>query len=632
MRRHRRRDDGVVLVIAALSMVALLLVTAIVIDLGYTRSDRRNGQLAVDNAASSAGQALATGTGADACATALDYLRLSLDTPAFTGASCGTFTPACVEGATRSTTATSGDYTVTLVYPVVDSSPLMARTSTIGASGIAVDPTIDGTSCQRFGVKVTTTSGSFFGGIAGQDTRSSSAHAVVRGAIVGNLEKPPAFLMLERTDCGVLGNSASGAGNRGIVVKNNGDDAGLIHLDSNATTNCFGSTQDAYAIYGSPLSDGSPSITVEPGDSGEEAQIRTAATNGKGAAEFPGGISVAPTFDDPVSRKIVDEKYNSGASTPITALHNVAGAEVRKTGTPVGHDVIACDGTITLASPLSPSTKAFVDCASFNRMASFVGYTTVVFSDSIDLKKDNVLQFPAAETVVVRGRLAIPKGRVVLPKVSNFYVGGGVAISNGSGLAVNSTTETNCSGREGPAWSNTTRFAIFGGDPAFDSSGAVAMCQTTIYLAGPKSLASSGYAIQQTTTGGTCTSDKPCPKLSGNIATGAQFFFGGGTTNWSAPNQSIDPIKPPELQGLEDLAMWTEGAGESQIKSGAVVRTIGVLFAPNASYQIQSPASGLPVDAQFIARKLFMNQGTLLMKPDARNSVTIDAAKYSLIR
>ena len=634
---HARRDDGVTLVLAALSMVAILLVVAIVIDLGATRADRRRSQLAADNAAMSAGFTLNGSDPEGACEAAFAYLELTLETTAFVGDPCSNLAGVCTDSSAKEVRRTSGDFSVLIQYPVPNDSHLMKKTSTIGATEQPINTTLDGVGCRRLGVEVITTHSSLFGGIGGAEDRTSRSHAVVLETDDPIAVKPPAFLMLERTDCGVLGNSVNGAGNLGIIVEADETDPGLIHSDSYATTNCSGNTSNAYAIYGSPLSGGDPSIRVLDGPNGDKGTIRGVATNGKVGATYPGGLSVEPTVSpDLVSRSAVDEKYNSGTSKAITDAHDDAGDQVSATTSPPGgHAVADCDGNLTQTAP--PSDSLFVDCATFDRTTSFSGFDRVVFSDAIELRGDNVLTFAGVETVVVRGALSLPKGKAILPDVEDLFVGGGVSVTNQSALAVNSTTESSCAAREGftngsPNWTNTTRFVVFGGAPAFDSSGTIAMCQTTLYLAGPKARASEDYTIQQLDSGGTCSTKYPCPKVSGNPITGAQFYFSGGTVNWSAPNQSEEPIVAPALQGLEDLAFWTEGAGTSEIRAGATVLPTGVLFAPNSNYEIRSPATGAPRDAQFIARKLFLFQGTLRMKPDDRNSVNIPVYSYNLIR
>ena len=56
-------------------------------------------------------------------------------------------------------------------------------------------------------------------------------------------------------------------------------------------------------------------------------------------------------------------------------------------------------------------------------------------------------------------------------------------------------------------------------------------------------------------------------------------------------------------------------------------------FLPNGSLEMRSPATGTPRDAQFFARKAFLFQGTLRLKPDKINAVTVPVAgDFGLIR
>lgn len=639
--RGRHRDDrGVVLVIFAAAMLIILVATAMVIDLGQGRFAKRNTQSAADFAGLAAGYYLA-GHGStpavsnprQACEAAIDSTQTNLD-DFLPRLNAGQITAACAGFPATAVGCTSyspvvidrGPYRLTIEYPVVADDLKDPR---FGGSQAGAE---DGTDpCERMSIGLRRNTSTSFAGVIGVDEVVTNARSVIRGRTSTTGKQAPAFLMLERTDCRTLGNSVGGSGNEGIVVENNGVDPGVIHSDSDATTNCSGNTDNAYAIYGSSLS-GSPSINVWPGTGGAPGRIQTRATNGKGAAVYPGGLSVEPeTVDIIYSRKVVDDKYNAGTNEAIKGLHNTAAPLVRATtafGIADNWAVMDCSGAVSQPTPAVD--RVFVDCAAFNKTTTFTGFKQVVFKDAIDLKQDNVLQFPAATSVIIRGPLAVPKGRMLLPVVTNFVVGGGVSVSNNSHLAVNTTSAT--SPCPGPPSDPTTRkvatFSIFGGDPAFTSAGELAICQTTVYLGGPKNR---DYSVQQSEAGGTCSADKPCPLISGNLAVGARFVLGGGTVYWEAPNRYIGTTPP--TQGLEDLALWAEGAGVTDIGSGSTLRSKGVFFAPNSSYEVRSPASGLPVDAQFIARKLFLFQGTMRMQPDKNNAVTVDIpGNYGLIR
>lgn len=647
MRRRRRADDrGAVLILFGLLLGFLVVLVAFAVDLGQARASKREDSAAADLAALDAGYFL-SGRGVTpavsqpqrACAAAVQAVMRNVD--GFPTLGPATITTQCASLAATAALCRAaidlgnppaeapfdaGAFRLVVRYPIPAD-----ELDTSGFDGIGVnDGTGTAATCERMRVTLTKRDKTQFARIAGVDEIETEVSAVVRATLDSKSDKPPAFLVLERTDCGALGNSVGGAGNLGIIVETNGSDPGVVHSDSDATTNCSGTTSSAYAVYGSPLSSGSPSIVVEPSPAVPPdipqmpGIIQTRATNGKGGATFPGGLSVAPTNAGILSRAVVDSRYNPASSPTITNLHSQASTAVRATGVPAGYTPMGCADLVPLA------TRVYVDCPTFDQTRVFVGVTHVVFANNVNLKTSNVLTFPNATDVTVRGSLSIPSGKMLLPSVQRFYVGGGVSLSNNSGLAVNSTTEASCAGRQPPAtWTNTSTMVVFGGNPALDSAGDIAFCQTFVYLAGPKTL--TAYSAQQVTTGGTCTVDLPCPKTSGNAATGAHYNITGGTVLWSAPNQ-FTTAKPP-TQGIEDLAYWAEGSGTAEIKSGSNVVLSGVVFAPNATLEVRSPATGSPRDSQFVTRKLFLFQGTLRMKPEKANSISVPVAgTYGLIR
>lgn len=630
-RAGRSDDRGVVLMLFALLLTFLLILVAMAIDLGQARFDRRDEQAASDLAALDAGYFLAgkatpgVSEPARACQAAARSVTRNISsmsglTTASIVAKCAVLpatSATCNPASPTNVTFPTGSYVLTIRYPIPTTELDTARFS---GGGVA-----DGTdACRRMRVTLAKTQSTRFATVIGIDELDTEATAVVKASVSNTSLQAPAFLVLERTDCGSLGNSANGAGNLGIIVEANGADPGVIHSDSDATTNCSGSTDDAYAIYGSPLSNGTPSITASNGSTGAPGIIESRATNGRGGAAFPGGLSVAPSTGGILSRKIMDTKYNSGSSTAITSLHSTASTAVRSTGTPAGHTIMGCSGPVPLLA-----TKVYVDCDKVNATIVFAGVTSVVFRNKVELKQGNELRFPNATSIVVRDELALPQGRFEAPLVRDLFVGDGVKVDSGSALAVNTTSANSCAGRVPPAiWPTTTRMAVFGGSPAFESSGAAALCQTTLYLAGPKTLTS--YAAQQVTSGGTCSTQLPCPRTSGNAADDAHLKV-GGTLILVAPNQHT--TSSPATQGLEDLALWAEGDGKSEIKSGGEIRGNGVFFFPNGTLEMRSPATGTPRDAQFFARKAFLYQGTLRLKPDKVNSVTVPiAGNFGLIR
>lgn len=210
LRGLRDRDDrGATIILLAISAVALFTIVAIVIDLGAVRSQRRQGQSAADSAAAAAGAALAESDSVVACQDALEYLTINLDIPAFTGLDCNsTFSGTCVDAVERTATGTSDEFTVTLVHPVSNASPLMGGTG-IGSPAQAATPD-DGSPCDRFGVQLDIDGNTFFGGVVGIADYDTAVHSVAR-VNSGNTEtRPLNLLLLDRTGCQTLQNTGQG--------------------------------------------------------------------------------------------------------------------------------------------------------------------------------------------------------------------------------------------------------------------------------------------------------------------------------------------------------------------------------------------------------------------------------------
>lgn len=647
----RRRDQGAVLILVALLLTVLMIVVAFAIDLGQGRFARRDNQTAVDLAAVAAGYFMAgNGTSVvvsnpqEACKSAIRSVQINLKdfSPTTSAeAACAGYPITSVlcpsQPATPNVTVSDTKYTVTVRYPVPDTELESERFATGVNDG--TDP------CTRMRVSLTRTDQTYFAAIMGIDEIESAATAVVTGTIDPGSPGVPSFLMLERVDCGVLGNSVGGD-SRGIVVLANPEDAqpGYIHVDSYATGTCNDTnTLGGFAVFGTPLPDGTPSTVINDyvNALGEEDPgiLSVVATNGRAAYTYPTGIDTAPTAFDPVSRYPVDERYEAG----ITLLHSAAHTELTKSGAPPGYSVYSCDGTLISAG--SPA-DVFVDCpadygGSGAPWAAAAG--RVVFSHGVNLGNADILLLPQAKEVIVRGQFAVNTGDVLVPDIDRLYVGNRLTVGNGGSFAMGYATPTipNLSdgspGQCPPSPGERRELVIFGGATnaaAFDSAADMTMCSTTVYLAGPLSAVGGTYVKRlddQRVTHATCTPTRPCPLITGNVTAGARFEF-NGAVRWSAPDQ-YDEIPEGVPQGLEDLALITEGPGVIDVKSGGELIVTGVSYAPNATVQLRSPATAVPFNAQFIARKLFLFQGTLQMKPAEADAVTIPKpGTFRLIR
>jgi hypothetical protein len=663
----RRDERGAVLVLSALMMVALVLVVAIVIDLGATRSDRRSSQLAVDNAASSAGYVLAESDAVAACEAALAYLRATLAAAPFTGGDCNTFafdsTTPCSAVDQRTDEWVSGIYTVLLEHPVPASSPLMRGSSTIGSETIpsSAPGGADGDKCDRFGVQVATRSSSFFGGIAGQSERHSSSHAVALSMDGTPTQRiVPGFLLLDRTACQAV-RTRTGAGSAkppypdgtarpdGILVHSNGTQAGTIHADSDGS-DCGRATGDK-VIWANEVGGALPTIYLEGLTPSTYGDLYAVAPDG---ARAGGGIRGNVGGGDVVSRRPVDDIFK----TSIASFHSEAYPEVIGAGPPASSNTYDCNGDPVGA--IDPAfTTAYIDCAGGDPSFTLTGPTKVVFSNGLSLGNSKRVRLQTATTISIRGGLAVNGGgganwaAFQAPAVRNMYVGGRVTVAGNGLLNIGAPAVTTASislptcGSTPP----TSRLAIFSptGDSnaALEISGRAALCATTVYLAGPLQIpqtssgplvANTSYSYLADTTTSGCSATLPCPLVAGNLAPGAHVRLGGEVT-WRAPVNTTgsplpDDMPLPANGGITGLALWAEGAPTAYVGKGATLNTAGVFFLPNATAELRSGnASTDPVDAQFIARTIDLFAGTFSMRPTIANAVPVPSPKiHNLIR
>ncbi len=623
------RERGVVTVLVALCLTTLLVLTAIVVDLGAARANNRSFQNVVDVSALAAGYQL-SGHGnklviADpqaACTSAFRSILANLRTISTTATiPCSTLAatnedPDCSSStAMKTVTATgTGKFTISISYPVPDT--VINDSALLNGAGIN-----DGEACTRMKVSVSMTQVGAFSGIVGKKDISTGASAVVRGAIDNQNGAVPALLLLDRTSCQTVTNASNGNGNYGIIVRKvSATEGGHIHSDSDGSQ-CGGNSND-YVVYGASNSNGGTSITVENGSNGSLGAISTYATTKgslRGGATYPSGISHPSTAGPVVSRLPFDRQFNRSNRPSITNLHAAAYTAVNYTVTQAlaaGYTVVTCgdDGSISGA-------KIFVNCANYSPIAaSFVNATTVVFQGQVTVAAGKTLNMPSANYVYVKG-CATCTG-------SNYYsisVSGGLFLNIGNNSLANAT----CANRTGPGAGGSvanTSVLVTVGSPLL-VAGQARLCQTTYYQA-----QNTPTYVRQATTSGppNCSPPLPCP-ISSGAAPGGSYTISGDNTDWTAPNQltSVADANQP----FEDLAYWSESSDLSQIKSGGVLYSAGIFFSPNAPVQFRSPASGSPRNAQFVARTLQLLQGTLDMKPVNSDAVRVPlAGGYGLIR
>jgi hypothetical protein len=637
---HRASGEmGVVLVLMALLMVAMIAIVAIVIDLGQLRADRREAQKAVDLASLAAGFHL-SGRGAlpgdgvigdprAACEAVLVSVKANVPGfPADATMPCGDFpesseAPDCTATTpmiTRSS-AGSGSVVLTISYPVPDSAISEERF----AGGVGVN---DGTDrCERMMVEMDGTRPTSFASVVGVDSQTIGGRSVVRATTPNVTEGTAALLLLEREACGALQSSGQGL----VLVRSSSpSNPGVIMADSAGSVSPGGckSTENSggYVIYATALPaslGGGPSIIAEDAPNGTKGVISTyagAVNPSNAAAQYPEGLSPEPRDGGITSRRPADNKYNSNAAPRVADLHERAYLATTSAAPPGATIVEGAQCSGNNPNPFEVTgAVVYVNCASFstgnNRSVRFPDAHTIIFTGKVDIAASIVM--PSARRVYIRG---------CDPSVSNAHCspGNNFAVSVSGQLRINSgpdaASPASCLSRSGPgAGGNVTQtveVATLGGPILV--SGQISLCQTFVYAGKNEAM----YEPQQVIDGGNCSALLPCPKVSGSGRGFIDITGGGGTADWSAPNQ-LEQGGPTDDQPFEDLAFWGESDLPSSIKGQGANRTEGVFFLPNSSVAFTGQATqDQPLNAQFFARMLNLSgQGDLYLMPDPSDSV-----------
>src|SRR3954447_4429129 len=169
------------MVLVALAATALLIVVAMVVDLGYVRGSTRVSQSVADMAALASGKGLASSDPLKACQDAISYVNSNAKgMPAINASNfcqqsgMNVTTTVCSGGslAEAMPTTTSGRYRVSVHYPVPDAEIADPKFTGPGLN--------DQSPCNRMRVDISATDPSFLGGVVGvrSYTTSRSATAV----------------------------------------------------------------------------------------------------------------------------------------------------------------------------------------------------------------------------------------------------------------------------------------------------------------------------------------------------------------------------------------------------------------------------------------------------------------------
>lgn len=665
-----RSDSGLVMVMVSIIMLALLIMVAIVADLGQLRADRRDDQKTADLAALAAGYYMAgKGSGSSAVASPMAACSAALGSAKsnVVGLSASAvFSPACSSLPANATVCetwpeshggnpmpmatlttddgTSPPFVLTLKYPV----PASEIADTRLAGGAGVDDGID--QCARMLVSLSSTRSTTFARILGVSSQSISARSVVKSNLDSTAKNVAALLLLERANCAVLDTGGQGT----VIVQSPSNlNPGRVQADSEGKGTCTSNENSGgYVVYAAGT--GNARIEVQPTADGKPGIIGiyslTLGVNGRGGAVFTSpsasnGLRVNPIASSISSRSPADEKYNPSTRTAITSLHARAWSAVTSAA-PVGATVV--NGLFCSApGSISSGAVVYVDCPEFVAGAAsvFPDASEIYFTGKVTVANNMSLSMPSVERVYIRGcQLSGSNSSNCGNNANNAH-----ALRVDGTLLVGTTTYAVCPTVTPPAPPSTstlnhriTEMATLGGPVVFSAGSSVAMCQTFLYMG----RSSSTYAVQELTSGGpNCSNALPCP-AAGTGAGGAftewvdegyiSMPSGGGSGNaiyWSAPNRTSG--EPTSANPFDDLALWGESSRASFLKGTGSSRVTGVFFLPNSYITLLGQgSSNQPLNAQFISRGLSISgQGTVILKPNPDDAVSSPApGGYALIR
>lgn len=574
----RRSERGVALLTIALGMTALLIMAAMVIDLGFTRGGAGFDQSTADLSALAGGEDLAKKHYEDACKDIVGYINTNAGTTISSSIFCSGWSgTVCSGGSVEQVTpsATSGRYTVKLRFPVPDAE---IADATFGAGKI------DGLPCERITVSITSNEPSFFGGIMGRSSYEVTRKATVRGG-ASQTRLVPALWLLDPVGCGVLNVQGGSKVTAGDVSDPQNMNPGVITLDSDGSAGC--SSQSPTLVTGGAGTEvRAIPVTGEQKKRGE-ITLRalpfgaTTCTGSTACDQTAVGTQVLPQpipSTERATRAPVDWAWNCKASYPAyfgIAVEdcpntNVTGPFIDRLQTGIGSSgsiggfqrwsaTYGCSpsGTITV------SGNWWVDCPTPNGLSISNG-TTVTFSGG---------------NVVFDGGIKLNSGGVL-----------NINTNNPTSTLTSGCTQTSPSAPCLAASSTRAAFAYVRKGDWNLGGGAFNARNTMLYLS-------------------------PTSILKGS---------GGSPPVWSAPTEGP----------FGGLALWAEAPGAYTLSGGAGVTLRGTFFTPFADdLTLTGGGNWGQQNAQFISYRLKVSGGSVLtMAPDPTSAVILPPSAATLIR
>lgn len=565
-RRHRD-EVGAVTVMVAMSMVAILVATAMVLDFGIARLDRQQNKSVADSAAAAGMRGLDLGDAQthsfNGVCQALDFLRANK--PALAPLS---WAP-CADPLKLATICKWDDPRTHAVFTgVVNGVAVEIRspydlTSTPWAEEqlgtLAADQLTPQESCNHLAVVVRQTRQPGLGSLATNTDMTTSVRSVGRVAQGTRDDQPVALLLLERTGCNAIAVNGIGSFVRVLAT---GNVPGLIHSDSTGES-CTGSQRILVGDHASGIiaraGVGAPGL-IRVRAVGTTAGVHAfdSATNvvAEGGAVGPGPL---------VGRGPVDARYMSAARSAV------ADYEAQAATGGVGWTTRSCNAPKPQLEGVTG--KLWINCGSNTFDTS--GLTLAASSIFFDAKSLGApgLAMPNATRVYVRGDPA-PNGK-------------GISLQNGTLTMGWGSSNATCPETATVPTLTRARLVIGAGAFATSPSSQVKLCGTTVILRG-------GVA-------GGCIPAVHGTPPSDTVACNGRLTM-SGSTDWTAPNSISGQATPAAWSDFEDLAVWTEAGAGHDMGGGARMRLSGVFFVPNGEFKVHGGADQNVRNSQYIAR------------------------------
>lgn len=675
-----RNEQGAVAVIVAILATALLVVAALVVDIGLIRVDRQVNKSAADAATSAGLHALNAGDAnprpyVGVC-TAIRYLQSNDDrfsTLADTAGNWtdGTGTPVangcndanlrnqvCVPGnlaswARFAWTGLVGGEPITVViqsgyalsaatgFPE-DALPAAAAENDDGAQG-----------CDQLAVIIGQERSPGLGSLATAGSLKSAVRSVGRVQTSPG-GYAPAMLLLQQSGCSVLSgaNPNTKVYIEGSVASNGLSQPGTIHADSDATgcgNNSWvfnGKQSDNIVAFAAPLV-----ATPSQADPAKPGQITLyGAGAGTAGHHFDNGSNVCgtdslfllpvpagrcpsrpPTLAGRVYREPVDSRYLGG----VQAIRDAAIAAFAAAPT---YSRILSGGNcsnpqaVLNSWALTSADRVYVNCANFGPASPVViNAGTIVFGGAV--VNPASLSMPYATKVYIAGDAAVAKNKTGLSLANNtaFSMHTDNNLSGGS-------CATTATGPESSSLTTNKAVLVIKNGVLNMTAGQFRACYTTVVmLSGRGGLGQNGCMPGSPSQA--APSSDPCTGSSYTPGTG-QISQTGGSLDWTAPNQHAlmvtsngEPNSAYESawsdpNGPEDLAFWSESANGSpayRLTGGGTLNLVGVFMIPNAQpLTLAGQFAQKLVNAQFVTSSIELAGGAVItMKVDAGSAVSL---------